>query len=39
VLLELISKGEIDPSYPATHRTRLSDGPHAYEIFGQPQQP
>lgn len=32
-LLERIERGEIDPSFIITHRMRLRDAPHAYEIF------
>jgi threonine dehydrogenase-like Zn-dependent dehydrogenase len=34
-LLELISKGAIDPSTIITHRLPLSEGPRAYEIFAK----
>jgi threonine dehydrogenase-like Zn-dependent dehydrogenase len=32
-LLERIRKGEIDPGFVITHRMRLEDGPHGYEMF------
>jgi threonine dehydrogenase-like Zn-dependent dehydrogenase len=32
-LLELIRRGEIDPSFVITHRIRLEDAPDGYEIF------
>ncbi len=32
-LLERIGKGEIDPSFVITHRMRLEDAPHGYDIF------
>lgn len=32
-LLEYIRNGIIDPSFVITHRLKLEDGPHAYEIF------
>ncbi|MBV9689800.1 MAG: glutathione-dependent formaldehyde dehydrogenase [Ktedonobacteraceae bacterium] len=32
-LLERIQHGEIDPSFIITHRLRLEDAPHGYEIF------
>jgi threonine dehydrogenase-like Zn-dependent dehydrogenase len=32
-LLERIQKGEIDPSGIITHRMKLEEAPHAYEIF------
>ena len=32
-LLERIQNGEIDPSYIITHRMKLEDAPHGYEIF------
>jgi threonine dehydrogenase-like Zn-dependent dehydrogenase len=32
-LLERIQKGEIDPSFVITHRMRLEDAPHGYDIF------
>jgi len=32
-LLERIQNGEIDPSYIITHRMKIEDAPHAYEIF------
>jgi threonine dehydrogenase-like Zn-dependent dehydrogenase len=32
-LLERIQKGEIDPSYIITHRMKLEEAPHGYEIF------
>ena len=32
-LLERIQNGEIDPSYIITHRLKLEEAPHGYEIF------
>jgi len=32
-LLDLIQQGAIDPSFIITHRGRLDDAPHLYEIF------
>ena len=32
-LLELIERGDIDPSFVITHRLRLQDAPHGYDIF------
>jgi threonine dehydrogenase-like Zn-dependent dehydrogenase len=32
-LLKRIEDGEIDPSFVITHRMRLHDAPHGYEIF------
>ena len=32
-LLARIEQGEIDPSFVITHRLRLQDAPHGYEIF------
>lgn len=32
-LLERIQKNEIDPSFVITHRIRLEDAPHGYDIF------
>jgi threonine dehydrogenase-like Zn-dependent dehydrogenase len=32
-LLERIQNGDIDPSYIITHRMKIEDAPHAYEIF------
>jgi threonine dehydrogenase-like Zn-dependent dehydrogenase len=32
-LLKLIQDGEIDPSFVITHRVRLDDAAHAYEMF------
>jgi threonine dehydrogenase-like Zn-dependent dehydrogenase len=32
-LLGLIQNGDIDPSFVITHRMRLDDAPHAYEMF------
>ncbi|HET8547705.1 MAG TPA: zinc-dependent alcohol dehydrogenase [Bryobacteraceae bacterium] len=32
-LLERIAGGDIDPSFVITHRMRLNDAPHAYDIF------
>lgn len=36
-LLEHIERGEIDPSFLATHRMRLEDGPRGYQIFKKKQ--
>jgi len=32
-LLGLIEEGKIDPSFVITHRMRLSDAPHGYDMF------
>ena len=32
-LLQRIQNGEIDPSFVITHRLRLEEAPHGYEIF------
>jgi threonine dehydrogenase-like Zn-dependent dehydrogenase len=32
-LLDLVAKGEIDPSFVITHRLRLDDAPQAYRMF------
>ena len=32
-LLELIERGDIDPSFVITHRLRLQDAPQGYDIF------
>jgi len=32
-LLDRIQKGEIDPSFVITHKMKLDDAPHGYEIF------
>jgi threonine dehydrogenase-like Zn-dependent dehydrogenase len=32
-LLELIERGAIDPSFVITHRMKLEDAPHGYDIF------
>jgi threonine dehydrogenase-like Zn-dependent dehydrogenase len=32
-LLERVQRGEIDPSFVITHRLRLDDAPHGYDIF------
>ena len=32
-LLERVKNGEIDPSFVITHRLRLDDAPHGYDIF------
>jgi threonine dehydrogenase-like Zn-dependent dehydrogenase len=32
-LLERVEKGEIDPSFLITHRMKLDEAPHAYDIF------
>jgi threonine dehydrogenase-like Zn-dependent dehydrogenase len=37
-LLERIAGGEIDPSYIITHRLKLDEAPHGYEIFKHKQQ-
>ena len=34
-LLDRVQKGEIDPSFVITHRMKLDEAPHAYEIFNQ----
>ncbi|MEG3899310.1 MULTISPECIES: zinc-dependent alcohol dehydrogenase [unclassified Microcoleus] len=34
-LLDRVQKGEIDPSFVITHRMKLEEAPHAYEIFKQ----
>ena len=34
-LLDRVQKGEIDPSFVITHRMKLDEAPHAYEIFKQ----
>jgi threonine dehydrogenase-like Zn-dependent dehydrogenase len=34
-LLERIEAGEIDPSFLITHRMKLDEGPHGYQIFKQ----
>ena len=36
-LLERIQKGEIDPSFPITHRLGIEDAPRAYEMFEKKQ--
>jgi threonine dehydrogenase-like Zn-dependent dehydrogenase len=36
-LLERVQKGDIDPSFVITHRLKLEDAPHAYEIFKKKQ--
>jgi threonine dehydrogenase-like Zn-dependent dehydrogenase len=33
ILMERIQKGEIDPSFPITHRGTLEDGPELYKTF------
>ncbi len=33
MLFDLIEKGEIDPSFIITHKMRLEDAPHGYDIF------
>lgn len=33
MLLERVSQGEIDPTYLATHRMPLDEGPRGYDIF------
>jgi threonine dehydrogenase-like Zn-dependent dehydrogenase len=37
-LLERIQKGEIDPSFPITHRLPLEEAPRAYRIFRDKQE-
>jgi threonine dehydrogenase-like Zn-dependent dehydrogenase len=37
-LLEHVERGELDPSFLATHRFSLEDAPHGYEIFKQKQE-
>jgi threonine dehydrogenase-like Zn-dependent dehydrogenase len=32
-LLERIQKNEIDPSFLITHRLRLDEAPHGYDLF------
>ncbi len=32
-LLDYVSRGELDPSYLATHRFSLEESPHGYDIF------
>src|SRR5579884_1100559 len=32
-LLEHVSRGELDPSFLATHRFSLEEAPHGYDIF------
>jgi threonine dehydrogenase-like Zn-dependent dehydrogenase len=32
-LLERVERGEIDPSFVITHRLKLEDAPHGYDIF------
>jgi threonine dehydrogenase-like Zn-dependent dehydrogenase len=32
-LLERVQRGEIDPSFVITHRLKLDEAPHGYEIF------
>ena len=34
-LLERIERGEIDPSFVITHRMRLEDAPHGFDIFNK----
>lgn len=34
-LLQRIERGEIDPAFLITHRLRLAEAPHGYEIFQQ----
>jgi threonine dehydrogenase-like Zn-dependent dehydrogenase len=36
-LLELIERGEIDPSFIVTHRMALEDAPHGYALFNDKQ--
>ena len=36
-LMERVQKGEIDPTFIITHRMKLSDAPHAYEVFNNKQ--
>lgn len=35
LLLDRVQKGEIDPSFVITHRMKLDEAPHGYEIFQQ----
>jgi threonine dehydrogenase-like Zn-dependent dehydrogenase len=32
-LLDLVARGELDPSFLVTHRFSLEDAPHGYELF------
>ncbi|MNX95854.1 Zinc-binding dehydrogenase [compost metagenome] len=32
-LLELVAKGELDPSFMVTHRLSLDEAPHGYDLF------
>jgi len=32
-LLERVQNGEIDPAFVITHRMRLQDAPHGFDIF------
>jgi threonine dehydrogenase-like Zn-dependent dehydrogenase len=36
-LLARIQRGEIDPTFIITHRLKLDDAPHGYEIFKKKQ--
>jgi len=36
-LLDLIERGEIDPSFVVTHRMRLDDAPNGYKMFREKQ--
>lgn len=36
-LMERVQKGEIDPTFIITHRMKLSEAPHAYEVFNNKQ--
>ena len=36
-LLEHVAKGELDPSFLATHRFPLEDAPRGYEMFKKKQ--
>jgi threonine dehydrogenase-like Zn-dependent dehydrogenase len=37
-LMERIERGEIDPSFVITHKLKLDDAPHAYQIFRDKQE-
>jgi threonine dehydrogenase-like Zn-dependent dehydrogenase len=32
-LMERVERGDIDPSFVISHKLRLDDAPHAYQIF------
>ena len=36
-LLDLIERGEIDPSFVVTHRMKLDDAPNGYKMFREKQ--